>query len=375
MRIPFTGFALALAVWALPASAGEVHPDDVALIQVVAKAAGAGSVAEIRRAVGHDAEAHRDAGFGGTWMRFRVGGESVTCWIDVVTHRDQLAGIRLRSLGGSDAWKQAARQALGAKTVVARDGIELRVVRAPVLAAYKKEVRAGFEQPPATPWGTPPEIATLTDPWADLTFGASCYEDGGPPAGRKEADALRLAGRVNALDAVLRGPNPEGRLYAAQALLTLASEGAPVPSGLHTAIHIVRNLPVRIRSCSGCCVEHRTAGELFGDETFLPRAAFHIVERREVDGTWVDDRRILVYYDGTYVVRHRLVAPPRAGERMLVRGKLSAAVAQHVWRLAHKTPERTIKIGAPIFVVELGDTKTTLPEAIARIRDEVPQER
>jgi hypothetical protein len=90
--------------------------------------------------------------------------------------------------------------------------------------------------------------ATLMSPLEKLAVGVSCGRGEGSPYGRDAAAALRTAGRVDLLRNVLRGPNPEGRVYAARALAKLgATDDADAK-----IIAKLGSSSTPIQSCSGC---------------------------------------------------------------------------------------------------------------------------
>lgn len=102
----------------------------------------------------------------------------------------------------------------------------------------------------------------LMSPTSRLVFGSACGYAGTKPAGRAGAQALQKARRVDLLGNILRGPNPEGRVYAAQALESLGRAGVALGAGDQEAIVKVKALPVLINACSGCMPESATAAQL-----------------------------------------------------------------------------------------------------------------
>ena len=67
---------------------------------------------------------------------------------------------------------------------------------------------------------------------------------------------MRSARRFDLLRNVLRGPNPEARVYALKAL---RETGASTSD--RAAIEAVSALPLKIRACSGCDYSHGTIVE------------------------------------------------------------------------------------------------------------------
>ena len=58
---------------------------------------------------------------------------------------------------------------------------------------------------------------------------------------------------------VLRGPNPEARIYAAEALLR---PNAPITAADRETIARIRSLPILISICRGCEVTEAQAADL-----------------------------------------------------------------------------------------------------------------
>jgi hypothetical protein len=92
-------------------------------------------------------------------------------------------------------------------------------------------------------------------PLEDLAVGKSCGEVGWPPRGRDAESVLEKQRRVDLFRNVLRGPNPEGRVYAAQALTDLQAmrpeDGAVVAK--------LASLPIPIMTCGGCTYWHQSS--------------------------------------------------------------------------------------------------------------------
>jgi hypothetical protein len=92
----------------------------------------------------------------------------------------------------------------------------------------------------------------LLSPFESLDIGDNCYEGGSPPEGRVAARKLVAARRADLLRNALRGPNPEGRLYAARGLRDLEV----LSTADHAAIGKLRKLELPLATCHGCMVGH-----------------------------------------------------------------------------------------------------------------------
>jgi hypothetical protein len=92
----------------------------------------------------------------------------------------------------------------------------------------------------------------LLSPFETLDIGDNCYEGGEPPEGRVATRKLVAARRADLLRNVLRGPNPEARLYAARGLRELGALSGPD----HAVTLKLRKLKLPLATCSGCMVGH-----------------------------------------------------------------------------------------------------------------------
>src|SRR6185295_14016273 len=114
-----------------------------------------------------------------------------------------------------------------------------------------QQARALFDRRlgPLAPVNVPPDLAAayarLMSPQEELAVGTSCGEGGEPPACAKETKSLSSARRFDLLRNVLRGPNPEARVYALKALEQAGAAGATE----RAAIEVVRALPAKVRAC------------------------------------------------------------------------------------------------------------------------------
>jgi len=98
---------------------------------------------------------------------------------------------------------------------------------------------------------------------SQIIFGTFFGYGSSPPPGRREIKALTRARRLDLLHNVLRGINPEGRVYAAEALLMMSKRGVMLSVADLFAIKKVRALPIPVKSCAGCSVVFtKTAAEL-----------------------------------------------------------------------------------------------------------------
>jgi hypothetical protein len=134
--------------------------------------------------------------------------------------------------------------------------------------------------PPPPPLFPADAYAKLTDPVAPLEYGWISGEGGDPAAGREEAERLLAAGDAALLRNVARGPNPEGRIFAAEALLRLESKGRKLSAAEAKLVDAVRALPVRVTCAAGCLVDRKLGPEALADGL---KEAAEIEQDKEMD--------------------------------------------------------------------------------------------
>jgi len=102
----------------------------------------------------------------------------------------------------------------------------------------------------------------LWSPTGDLVYGWMCGEGGDPPEGREAVEKILAHehGRP-LLEDILRGPNPEGRLYAAEALLRLEKKGTKLGEQEKKDIEWVRKSSVKVHVGRGCLMSWEPAGK------------------------------------------------------------------------------------------------------------------
>ncbi len=246
----------------------EIAEADQALIERVARALPPkGKVRGLAAALGRETpDETRDLGFDIAWRRYELYADALTLWVDVVSRRDRIAGLRIRALDGDEEYVRAMRRAWGEDLRRVDGGVELRRVVATEMARLRRSPQRSLGDAPAggPSAGATQAVALLSDPLAYLTFGTACYEDGSAPLGRDAVDALYRGGSSEALGHVLVGPNPEGRVYAAEALLMFEREGMSLRTEHRLAVAKVVALEVPIRACDGCMVHDASATELLG---------------------------------------------------------------------------------------------------------------
>lgn len=286
MRCVLSIFASLLAATAAVAQEAPPRADwiaaDVAVASRVrtARALESPDPAALRAALGiPEHREDRDQGFGARVLRDALHGGYTTHWVTIVTFRGaqnaapRVASVRIDARSSlCESWEHAGpaiREAWGAEAaaLVELDGgarVEWR--DAAVLADMRRVREAVLGAAPEPRDEPPPELAAalqlLLDPREELDVGEVCYYDGAPPRGSAAALALAAAGRLDLLRIVLRGANPEGRVYAARELLKRRAAGERLSNADLAALRAVRALEVPISTCAGCLVTDLRAAEV-----------------------------------------------------------------------------------------------------------------
>jgi hypothetical protein len=209
-----------------------------------------------------------DLGLGLRRRQRRSGGGHLTCDTTAVVFDDALVSMRVScwaALNKPKAFVEIIEHSLGAgfRRVTVPGAIGYFTYRAEYeFPRTSQKVRAAFDRRLGSlaPVQVPPDLAAayaqLMSPQEELAVGTNCGEGGEPPAGAKEAKALRSSRRFDLLRNVLRGPNPEARVYALKAL---GQTGTSTDD--RAAIEAVSTLPLKITTCSGCNYSQGTINE------------------------------------------------------------------------------------------------------------------
>jgi len=262
---------LALALLAAAGLAGDdaLRADWVAKdLEMVARVRGAvdeqDAAALFEKLGAAEAQEDRAIGFGARRKTVAVYGGYMTARVVVVVFESKVAAIEARFDGG-DTWTAAAPKVLaawGGAPQKLPHGFTHARLDDELLARHRAAIEARLG-PNERKFDLPKDLRdaylTLVSPLASYDFGESCGFAGLKPEGRKAVEALLAAKRPDLVRRALRGPNPEGRVYAAQALLR--SETRPSAED-RAAIAAIRALDVPIRCCDGCEVSSAPASKL-----------------------------------------------------------------------------------------------------------------
>lgn len=211
--------------------------------------------------------AGRDIGFGGATHRFQFHGGHATIELRVLVFDGRITLMRAEYLGLTrDKWKSLKNELLPhwpAKTHDEADGPLWHFVDPSAFDAFESKVhqalgaRAEAKVPPALA----ADYELLTDPLNDLRFGTLCGDGGDKPAARIAIEHLMGVRGGDWVGNVLRGDNPVGRVYAAEALL--ATQGiARLNQRDRDTIDAIRKLNIPISTCDGCEVSDQRAENL-----------------------------------------------------------------------------------------------------------------
>jgi hypothetical protein len=212
-------------------------------------------------------EEDRDIGFGARRLRLAVYGGYTTTWITVVSWDGGAGPLDVHCHEGDAKVWAALRDRIkveykGRDPAVDEVGLRVRIGRMADPEGFGNE-RHKILGPPLKIDPHPSlehAYLLLWSPTSDLVYGWMHGEGGDPPEGRVAVEKI-LAHEQGAalLDDILRGPNPEGRLYAAEALLRLEKKGRKLDEPARKCIDWVRKSGVKIHVARGCEVSWEPA--------------------------------------------------------------------------------------------------------------------
>jgi hypothetical protein len=202
----------------------------------------------------------RGIGFGARRLRLALYGGHTTTWVTVIVWNDRVGPLEVFCYeGDAEVWaelrERIAAEYKGREPAIGEKGLRVRVGK-----AWEPE---GFQEARGKTLGAhllidpADDVAEayllLLSPFSDLAYGSMQGEGGDKPDGRLAMEKL-LAHEQGAslLEDALRGPNPEGRLYAAEGLLRLERKGRKLGEQARKDIEWVRKSDVKIHACSGC---------------------------------------------------------------------------------------------------------------------------
>jgi len=223
-------------------------------------------------------EEDREIGFGARRLRLALYGGYTTTWITVIAWNGRVGPVEVHCYeGDAKVWAglrdRIAAQYKGRDPAIGDTGLRARIGH----QADPKGFRDGRSKVLGAPLAIDPDPSLddayhlLWSPLCDLAYGSMQGEGGDKPAGRLAMEKLLAHEQgANLFDDILRGPHPEGRLYAAEGLLRLEKKGRKLDEQERKAIDWVRKSDVKIRVCRGCLMSWEPAAtpleEMLSDE-------------------------------------------------------------------------------------------------------------
>ncbi|MBN1260938.1 MAG: hypothetical protein JXB35_09685 [Anaerolineae bacterium] len=220
--------------------------------------------------------AHRDLGFGGRLHSARLPGGYTSITITLVSFENAIVAAAVRQ----QTWNNPEVLPLLEESwggLVHREEKELcyayRNPRAQMCLREAIHQALGCWEAD-TPAELQPAYATLMDPLESYEFGTYCGVASVPPKGRVAIEDLKQRQAWDLIRAVLRSPNPEGRVYAIETLLALEQAGNALSPQDQRAIEALLAMEIPVSVCGGCFTFQKTAKELFAGKPDASPVAF-----------------------------------------------------------------------------------------------------
>ena len=212
-------------------------------------------------------DAEEDLGFGASRFNVRKGHGYTSLSVEAFVFRGTIGSYKLELDSSPESWTRIRERMIelwrqnngpcfeeGENGIIhiERDDAVLRKYQAAVA------VELGEMTPAVIPTELQKSFDSLIQPMEIDSVGGS--------DGEMAIAALVNAKRFDLVENVLRGFNPNGRIYAARELLKLNKEGRLVLSADTLAVIAkISNLDIQIRTVSGCIVNRRNAKEILED--------------------------------------------------------------------------------------------------------------
>jgi hypothetical protein len=157
-------------------------------------------------------------------------------------------------------------------------GLRYEFVRDDVLKRMQDAVNneLGIYEPGQAPEELKNEYSILISPFTQYPFGHSCSYSGRPPKGRVAIRKLMDGRQIDLIRGSLRSLNPEGRVYAAEALIKLRRSGYSIVENDMEAIKKIRDSELFLSTCYGCKVYKEKARDIL-PSLGLRKEAAHVV--------------------------------------------------------------------------------------------------
>jgi len=100
------------------------------------------------------------------------------------------------------------------------------------------------------------EYELLRNPLNDLVYGAICSAGAVKPHGRVAIEKIMKYGNVKVIENILRSANPEGRIYAIQALFAKNVKSLKSKNRYSDTIDRILKLGIPVNTCFGCTFDY-----------------------------------------------------------------------------------------------------------------------
>ena len=217
-------------------------------------------------------DTEEDLGFGATRFSIRKGHGYTSLVVEAFVFRGTIGSYKLELDSSPERWPRIRegmierwQQNNGPSFEEGESGLIHTERDDSILRKYQVVVAAelGEMKPVAIPAELQKPFDFLTQPMAIDNVGSS--------DGEMAIAALVNAERFDLMENVLRGFNPNGRIYAARELLKLNKEGRLVlGADTLSVIAKISNLDIEITTVSGCIVNRRYAKEILDDLLIQP---------------------------------------------------------------------------------------------------------
>jgi hypothetical protein len=213
-----------------------------------------------------DTRVDRSIGFGLRQLQLVRYGGYTTVWIHLVALEKRIVAIECVQSADNENWVHIAPVLRKAWT---RTPVEVTDSNT-TLIHYVDRTR--IDQVLIRELGNPPKTSAsgayeksfnlLLSPLEHLDVGESCYITGERPRGRIAIEQLIKARRFDLIRAILRGPSPEGRTYAALALIRAKN----LTADDDTVVRKLKTLDIPIQVCRGCRISTETFADVILDK-------------------------------------------------------------------------------------------------------------
>ncbi len=236
---------------------------DVAVAQRIVAALPAGETKLddfLKKLAASSTDEDRGIGFGARRLRLALYGGHTTTWVTVIAWNGRVGPLEVFCYDGdAGTWaelrEEIAGQYEGREPAIEETGLRVRIGKPGDPEGFRDERRKilgdALKIEPAA--ALEDAYVLLWSPLCDLAYGSMQGEGGDKPEGRVALEKLLAHEQgANLLEDLLRGPNPEGRLYAAEGLLRLEKKGRTLGEQERNNIDWVRKSDVKIHACRGC---------------------------------------------------------------------------------------------------------------------------